>query len=127
MSSAYTPTTGRQNTPTEFFARAKLIDGSYVTQAALSSLRLTVTDENGTVTYTETGIDKTTTVFDTLQTWDTDGTGYNFAHECSGAAFPSADMTYRVCYFASPTGGEEFPIALFLHTTESVPGSVTPS
>jgi hypothetical protein len=119
--------TGAQNTPKKFFSRAELVSGSLVTQAALTgTIRVVATDQDMAETYSDDTITIGSTVFNTLQSWDEDATGYNFAHVCPAEAFPSVGKT-TVVYFATPTGGDEFPIAWFEVDVKALPGSVTPA
>jgi hypothetical protein len=59
-----------------------------------------------------TGISPSAVVSDTLQPWDEDAVGYNFAATVPAAAFAGTGE-HNVVYLATPTGGDEFPIAWF--------------
>lgn len=53
-------------------------------------------------------------IFDTLQTWDEDSTGYNFQHTLPAASFPVGDKWYRIEEWIDATSGEDFPAGIWI-------------
>lgn len=94
-----------------------------ITQASLTTFKYAVTkyssrddaieDTNGTVVVAETALTISAVIFDALQSWDVDSTGYNMAHALAATSFPDGNVWYRVEYWADPTSGEDFLAALF--------------
>lgn len=94
-------------------ARAYGTSGSYITQAAISSITCAVTDiTTGTaVSVITPSIVVSSVVFDTLQTggmWTKDSTGYNFRHALPATAFPDSGHVYQVVYTVTPSSGAVF-------------------
>jgi hypothetical protein len=104
--------TGAQYTAKRLYSRAKLLSEAYVKQADLSAVRVVVKNLDNATTYSATGISPSAVVSDTLQPWDEDAVGYNFAATVPAAAFAGTGE-HNVVYLATPTGGDEFPIAWF--------------
>lgn len=108
---------GPEQTDLPVMARI-LHDGNLITQAAISSISVAVKrfpkdDADSIVeTLAATPVDKTTTVFDTLQTpsrWTEDDTGYNFLHTVPASAFPEPGI-HEIVYLITPVSGSEFPV-----------------
>lgn len=89
--------------------------GTYLTQAATSSITCAVNDitTGSPVSVITPSIVVSSVIFDTLQTggmWTRDSTGYNFRHAMPATAFPDAGHVYEVIYTVTPTSGAVFPI-----------------
>lgn len=92
-------------------------DGANITQEGINAITYTVIRHNkstGAATTIVDGvsIDKTTTVFDMLQTaprWKLDNTGYNFAFTVPAASFPGPDI-YFVEFLFTPATGSPFVV-----------------
>ena len=104
------------------------VNGVAVTQAVLTSIKRKIFLVSGP-TKTEIGSETTLVIadviFDTLQTdgrWTKDATGYNFRDRIAGTNFASGDVTNRVEYQFTGTGGEKFPV-VFEHPTQEICGS----
>lgn len=104
-----------QNGATVFLARVRDSEGDYITQASVSSITYEVYDiddsdeavDSGTLTVADV-------VYDALQTdsrWTVDVTGYNFAAELDGDAFPKGNKDYQVEFLVTPASGNPFYIA----------------
>ncbi len=96
-----------------FMARIRGSDGSYVTQAATTSIAYAVSDvTTGASVSVITGSPVvSSTVFDTLQTdaaWSKDSTGYNFKHSLAATAFPTIGHVYLVVYTFTPAAGDVY-------------------
>lgn len=99
-----------EDNPAVCLSREKLASGSYITQAALTSIAYAVydldaVDQPSVATGSCVVAD---TVFNTLQTddrWTEDNTGYNFAFTVPPTAFPSPDRQYLVEFTFTPTSG----------------------
>ena len=101
-------------------------DGAAAQQSDISSIALTVTDEE-TQTKTVDGLALTVSdvIFNSLQTSDArwnnnggDSDGYNFLHEVPGSAFPNGNRTYRVEYWCTPATGQAFPVVFAVPVKE---------
>lgn len=94
-------------------------NGVLITQAGISTITVTVKRYNkatgvSSETLSDVAVDKTTAVFDTIQTdakWSTDTTGYNFAYTVSQAGFPGPD-SYAIVFTFTPTSGNPFRLAI---------------
>jgi hypothetical protein len=91
----------------------RIVGGGNVayTQATISSITVIVKNSSLVETMSLTAIDKTATVFDTLQTtsddaeWTKDTTGYNFKYTIPETAFPAVDTYRALIEFTPVTGG----------------------
>ena len=99
--------------------RLRKWDGSYLTQADVTSIAYSIYDERTrSVVSGHDGVALTVSqvVYDTLQTdalWTADATGYNFKHTIdvsSNPAFPEEDRSYLVEHVITLASGP--PIAL---------------
>lgn len=72
-----------------------------------------VDDVNGTVVQAETALTTSAVIFDTLQAWDVDSAGYNFAYPMPASLFPDGGVWYRVEVWINPTSGADFLGALY--------------
>lgn len=70
-------------------------------------------DRNAAVVQAETALTTSAVIFDALQAWDVDSTGYNFAYAMPAALFPDGNVWYRVEVWIDPEIGEDFLGALF--------------
>lgn len=92
-------------------ARVQTPAGTNLTQAAVTSIRITAQRDGHTITGST--VLSTSTVYDTVQgsslsdsRWTKDTTGYNFRHEVPASYFPSAGY-YRVNVDFDFTSGED--------------------
>jgi len=101
---------------TGLFLMARVLgnNGTAITQASISSIRLTSFQMPGGEQAYTAPLTVSTVVFNTLQTsdprWTDDTTGYNFAATVPAAAFPVGDVSYRVEAVLTPVSGD--PIAV---------------
>lgn len=66
-------------------------------------------DSDATVIQTETSAGAVaSTVFDTLQAWDVDSTGFNLKVTLPAATFPTGGKFVHVEVWIDPTSGEDF-------------------
>lgn len=126
ISTAPTQATVWQGSDCLLLARVRNIDGTYLQQAALSGIALTVRDKSdgNAVVVGPLALTISSVVFDTLQTnpviWTNDATGYNFLTRVAGAAaFPDAH-DYRVDVIFTMTDSTTFPLQFDL-ATQAVP------
>lgn len=113
----------RENSGATIRARIVGHAGTPITQASLTTVKYTVQkyadrddaikDENGTEVTDETTLTISSAIFDALQSWDEDSTGYNFAYALPAASFPDGNAWYRVEVWCDPASGEDFLGALF--------------
>ena len=109
-------------------ARVRGADGSYITQASLTSINVYSYDLNGdtsTPVYSDESVTISAVVFDALQTsdarWTVDTTGYNVAYTMSATALPLRS-TYQVEMVFDPVSGDDFTIAYQIETLERYSG-----
>lgn len=98
-------------------ARVADKDGVVLVQADVSTASYTVFQvaQDGGETAIAAHTDETLTVadliFDTLQSWDEDETGFNLRHELDvktlGQAFTQAGVTYKVRFTLVPPAGQD--------------------
>jgi hypothetical protein len=102
-------------TPMTYMTRVVGSGNTAYQQADISSITVQVWDAGGTETLSVTALDKTATVFDTLQTtaldaeWTEDTTGYNFKYTVPASAF-QAVSTHKVNFVFTPVTGSAQPI-----------------
>lgn len=112
--------------PTQLMARIVGNDGSYITQATISTITYKVIDtSDGTVVVSNGSMTVASVVFDTMQSdsrWELDDVGYNFRAEIAGASFPSSGRVYRVEVLFTPSSGSAF-IVVFDLTSVLIYGS----
>lgn len=96
-----------------FKIRARLAqdENDYVEQADIDTIDVTITDLSDDSTTLAGTLAKTDVIFDTLQSWGVDDTGYNFKHTVPASAVPNADRRYRCEYKFTPTDGEPFHLS----------------
>ena len=89
--------------------------GSNIVQADISSIAFVVVDSEATGTAVHSGtIDKSTAIFDTLQTWKRDGVGHNFKFQVEAASFPLPRKNYLYqLTFNMTAGGVQYITFLF--------------
>lgn len=92
--------------------RVSTTTGSYITQAAISSIRVKVFDLSTT---DQVGVDYnplvSAVVYDTLQpTWSEDKTGFNLAIPMAGSYVPNGAVEYQVEIKFTPVSGNTFYI-----------------
>ena len=98
-------------------ARVADKDGTVLVQADVDAVLYTVFrvasdgGETAVAGHTDVALTVTLVVFDTLQDWDEDTTGYNFRHEIDvktlGQAFTEAGVTYKVRFTLVPPTGQD--------------------
>lgn len=126
MTASMTKVKGREDSPIILRAHIKGLDGLDINQASLQSIYYRTfeygsesnceDDINGTEVGTQASLDKTSVVFDELQTgngWTADDEGYNFAFALPKARLPNGNKWVRVEVWMPPVVGEEFLGALF--------------
>jgi hypothetical protein len=97
-------------------ARVGDFAGNVLTQADCSSITYTITDLNsGAVLAGHSNVSLTVAdvIFDTLQEWDIDETGYNFRYEIPrnvSEAFPDRDHVYEIRFRITPTEGQRIAV-----------------
>lgn len=92
--------------PATYKARLTDDDGDLITQADISAVSWKSFDRQ-TGTEVATGnLTVANVIFDALQAWEVDSTGFNFRHTIPAEAFPSNDKTYRLEYKFTPIVGE---------------------
>jgi hypothetical protein len=97
-----------------FLARVVGVDGSNMTQSAVSTITCAVFDLGSATPETAVStptVTKASTVFDTLQTdgrWTKDTTGYNFRHTIGATVFSGGGKRYGIEYKFTPTSGEVY-------------------
>ncbi len=108
-----------QQATATFMARVENSAGVNLNQAAVASIKYTVSEVGrGDTASTIAGhenvtIDKASVIFDVLQTdatWTVDSIGYNFRHEIDVSqyeAFPKAGDIYQVRYEVTPATGQK--------------------
>ena len=91
-------------------------EGSFVTQADVSSITYSIFDKDGDTpdTAIATGtLDKTVVILDSVvtskATWTKDAYGYNFKHSFGVGAFPTGRHRYEVEYILTLTDGSVYP------------------
>lgn len=105
-----------QGAPTPLLARIRSVNGSYLTQASLSSITYAVFNLTGNTPSTVLSSGTLTissVVFDSLQTdarWTTDSVGYNFRVTIPGSAFALAATLYRVEVTFTDTDSQKFRV-----------------
>jgi hypothetical protein len=79
------------------------VQGDYTGTVTLKVFDL-ASDDADTAVYSNTAITVASVVTNTLQTWDTDSTGWNFEHGVTSNNLTwEGGHTYRVCYFLTNT------------------------
>lgn len=104
---------GIQGVPLAAMARVRH-NGALITQAAISSVSVTIQRYNGgdTEEITPPSLTVAGTVFDALQTddrWTADDTGYNFLATIAGEYFADPDE-YWIVFVFNPTSGGDFVV-----------------
>lgn len=101
-----------------FLSRIVAPDGSYLTQADIDAITYYVYDSDDLTNHLYTGpIDKTTAVFDTLQTgnlWTIDDTGYNFIYTAQETENLEARHRYTIQFIFTLSTAETFPVVFGL-------------
>ena len=93
-------------------ARLTLLDGTYITQAALSTITRTIYDLTANTAGSPSSVTIASAVFDTLQDWPAvgddppDNIGYNFNQVVAHDALTTAGDEYRIAYTFTPVSGE---------------------
>jgi hypothetical protein len=113
-----------EDAPKVVLARVLGANRAAITQASLSALTYIVkryasdqaaeVDSDGTSIVTETTLTIADCVFDALQSWDEDSTGYNLQVTLPASAFATAGYFYRADIWATPTSGDRFPAAIVI-------------
>jgi len=103
----------------DFAARARvtLLSGDYITQAALASVSRSVFHGSTTPTSGPTSLTVANVVYDTLQEWDKDATGYNFAETLDNSLFTEAG-DWGVRYTFVTTGGTDSVVWFFVRVSD---------
>lgn len=106
----------REDTGKTLLARIQNPSGTVATQASITTIALTVKNQDGTTTISSTGLTISSVIFDTIQgsslsdaRWTVDTTGYNFRHEVDSTAFPDPGYA-TVEYYVTPLSGEPFSL-----------------
>jgi hypothetical protein len=111
-----------EGAPLTIRARVVNASGTAITQASVNALGVTYivdqynsereaeldSDATSIITSTSAGA-VSSVVFDTLQSWDVDDTGYNLAFTLPPASFPTGDKYVRVSVWIDPASGDDFP------------------
>ena len=116
-----TITTGTvfEDSGASLMARVVDNDGTDITQSDITTIKYSVFDVSDPGAASNTGLNVSDVVFDTLQTdarWTKDSTGYNFRHDLPASALPEGDHVYRVEYKFTPASGEVFHVVFELAT-----------
>ena len=97
-----------------FISRIVAPDGSYLIQSDIDGITYYVYDSDDLTNHLYTGqIDKTTTVFNTLQTgdiWTVDDTGYNFLYTMEETEDLPARHRYTIQFIFTLSTAETFPV-----------------
>ena len=85
--------------------------GVRLTQADVAQVTATITEVDGTSDPIEVSYEVSEVVFDTLQSWGQDDTGYNVAVRIDGAYLPTANKQYQVLVEieAADSSGDVYP------------------
>lgn len=116
-----------QDSDAQLLARIRSVTGAYLQQSDLTSISLSVYDQNNAneLVTGPTALTISSVVFNSLQAydgvlWTVDRTGYNFKYRIAGlTAFPLA-RDYRVVITFTLTDGTTFPLVFEL-SAEAVP------
>jgi hypothetical protein len=88
------------------------VDGAAMVQADLGTIEYAVINDSTKEVITAlTSLTVANVVFDTLQTdarWTKDNTGYNFRHDVGHTIMTDPDISYRLEYKVTLSGGSEF-------------------
>lgn len=101
-----------EGVPLSHAHRINSVQGVPIVQAGVASIARKV---RNAVTQVETLSDTVvvaTSVYNTLQSWDVDETGYNFLDVIPGTAFPDGDSQYEVEYVFTTTPAADGPLKI---------------
>lgn len=87
-------------------ARIEDPDGTPYTQASLSAITCSVRNRATEAEVATPSVVIANAIFDTLQSWDEDTTGYNFKHEVGDASEFATAGNYLVIYTFTPASGQ---------------------